>query len=769
GGAAANFRNVMKLAADSSGNIYAATKDYIFEYGPQTYSTSGGLFKSTNGGTSWSGINDPNFPTNYFNPCDVIPITSSTILFAVNANSSTLGGIYRTTNGGTTWGLVTTGLPTTNYGRIAMTQDPTTANTVYAAFESNDLSTGGDAGLKGIFKSTDAGASWTQLTSPPHIASTGNLSYLSGGGWYDNVISVNPNNSSIIYVGGVDMMKSTDGGISWKQATYWDIFYGDTVVHADHHAIVFDKNAANTLYAGNDGGIYKSTNNGTSWTSMNNGLEITQFYSGAVYKNGSTYHGGTQDNGHLKYGGTGTSWTTVKGGDGGYSAQDQTNSSIMYEEYVYLAMRKSTDGGSTWNNCVSGLTDANNSSLCLFIAPFAMNRENSNVLIAGSDKVWVTSNSTGTWTKSSNTLSTNNNVSAVTILNSTVNYLGFAGTTDGKVFKCDSLDPAPGTDNWRDITPAGNNTGWVRRIVVDSTNKKNIYATYGGYDTSGTLQSRHVWHSTNQGTSWTDISGNLPNVPVHTLVIDPNSSSTLYVGTETGVYTTTDNGITWTTLNSGMPSYVPVDELVMQNDTRSLFAFTHGRGVWKLDNVLPVELTEFFALSKTSSVELQWTTATENNNYGFEVEKSYSPNQWEKIGFIDGAGTSNSQHHYTFTDQSPSGGINTYRLKQIDHDGKFKYSPIAEATVPMKFSLSQNFPNPFNPATAIKFSVPSASHVSLKIFNSAGQEVADVVSQDIAAGTYTARWDATGFASGVYFYRLQTGNLVETKKLMLLK
>ena len=134
------------------------------------------------------------------------------------------------------------------------------------------------------------------------------------------------------------MMKSTDGGSNWSQTTAWHSYYslGGTlpVVHADHHAITFVPSVPNLLYDGNDGGIYRSTDGGTSWTSLNNGLEITQFYSGAVYPTGNYFSGGTQDNGHLKFSSSST-WSSVYGGDGGYTAQDQSNSSTYYEEYVY--------------------------------------------------------------------------------------------------------------------------------------------------------------------------------------------------------------------------------------------------------------------------------------------------------------------------------------------------------------------------------------------------------------------------------------------------
>ncbi len=394
-----SFKNVLKLAFDPGSNLYAVTKAINYKDGAGSYRTNGGLFRSTDGGSSWVQISSTSV-TNYYNGCDVVPLSPSIILFATQG-----GGIFKTTDGGTNWNQITTGLPSTNYKRIVLAQDPEITNTLYAVFQSTDNTSGGDAGLKGIYKSTDAGDTWSTLTKPNNIPSTGNLSYLGTQGWYDNTIAVDPKKSNNIYVGGVDMMKSTDGGNSWFQLTYWTTGYGRPFVHADHHAIAFDTTQTDVLYDGNDGGIYRTTNGGSSWTALNNNLSITQFYGGASFPTGNTFLGGTQDNGHLSYNGSGGNWSAVYGGDGGYAAIDQSASSTIYEEYVYLQLHKSINGGTTWNNAYTGLSDANSSSLCLFIAPFSMDPENSSVLIAGSDKVWITTNKASNWAQSSSTLS----------------------------------------------------------------------------------------------------------------------------------------------------------------------------------------------------------------------------------------------------------------------------------------------------------------------------------------------------------------------------
>jgi len=771
------FKNVLALDIDSSGNIYAATKAIDYNGGIGSYYTYGGIYKSTDNGNSWNKISPTAFSTDYFNPSGVVAFSSSTTIFASGPNGTTLGGIYRTTDDGSTWNAVTSGLPSTGYNTIVLTKD--NSGNAYAVYQSTDNSTSGAGGLKGIFKSTNSGASWSQLTSPQKIKSAGNISYLGTQGWYGSAIAVDPFNHNNIYVGGIDMMKSANGGSSWNQISYWDPYYGTPVAHADHHIIAFDPNNSGVLYSGNDGGIYKSSDGGSSWTALNNNLSITQFYSGAVYNTGTTYSGGTQDNGHLKFS-SGTTWNMVETGDGGYTAQSQSDSLTFYEEYTYLQMSKTSNGGGIWANCTSGLSDAGIDTANLFIAPFAINPENSNVLIAGSNKVWITGNGAASWVKSSNTFSQGDLVSAVTVVNSSANFLGFAGLTNGHIFKCTSLSTS-GLSSWTDITPPNQNGAWVRRIVVDLNNKNHIYACYSGFNGNATaaVPGEHIWYSSDQGSTWTDISASLPDVPVHTLVIDPINNQTLYVGTETGIFNSTDNGSTWNQYNTGMPPYVAVDELVLQSGTSTLFAFTHGRSVWINNTPLPVELVSFAGYSIQSAVELDWNTATEINNYGFEVQRAVNNSsdinslKFETVKFIPGAGTSTQMHQYTFVDNNINNLKYAYRLKQIDIDGQTQFSKIifVDATSAIsKYDLSQNYPNPFNPTTNIKYSVPvNNKRVLLKIYDIKGSEVSTLVNKIEPSGNYEVQFNAGKLASGVYFYRLSTGNFTLTKKMLLLK
>lgn len=194
---------------------------------------------------------------------------------------------------------------------------------------------------------------------------------------------------------------------------------------------------------------------------------------------------------------------------------------------------------------------------------------------------------------------------------------------------------------------------------------------------------------------------------------------------------------------------------------------------------LPVELTSFTAASRGSGVELRWSTATEVNNHGFEVERRAIDNgqlktdNWSKVGFVEGNGTSNAPNDYSFSDKNISTGKYSYRLKQIDRDGKFEYSTEVEVSVaaaPAKFELAQNYPNPFNPSTTISFTLQQTGLTTLKIFNAVGQVVATLVNDVLEAGTYHQKvFDARNLASGVYFARLVSGNQTQMKKILLMK
>jgi hypothetical protein len=208
-----------------------------------------------------------------------------------------------------------------------------------------------------------------------------------------------------------------------------------------------------------------------------------------------------------------------------------------------------------------------------------------------------------------------------------------------------------------------------------------------------------------------------------------------------------------------------------------MFAGTDYNGVWRrIRPGVPVELASFTAEVKNNSVSLNWMTATETNNFGFDIErrnpvKNNRQSNWERIGFVEGNGTTTEESNYTYIDKEINPGSYEYRLKQIDYDGSFEYSEVVnvEISSPKEFSLSQNYPNPFNPATTIKFSIPAAGKVTLNVFNVLGEKVVSLVDEVKDSGSYEINFDASKLPSGTYLYQLRSGNFIETKKMVLLK
>jgi hypothetical protein len=194
------------------------------------------------------------------------------------------------------------------------------------------------------------------------------------------------------------------------------------------------------------------------------------------------------------------------------------------------------------------------------------------------------------------------------------------------------------------------------------------------------------------------------------------------------------------------------------------------------DQPLPVELTSFVSIINGNNVTLNWSTATETNNSGFEIEKSAIGGTWSKIGAVSGNGTTSTPHSYSYTDRAVATGNYNYRLKQTDFNGNFEYHNLGNEVsigVPEKFALSQNYPNPFNPTTKIDYDLPTDGNVSIRLFDMSGKEVASLVNEVKTAGYHTVNFNASNLSSGVYFYRISVdangNNFTATKKLMLVK
>lgn len=269
--------------------------------------------------------------------------------------------------------------------------------------------------------------------------------------------------------------------------------------------------------------------------------------------------------------------------------------------------------------------------------------------------------------------------------------------------------------------------------------------------------------STNNGSTWVSLTGQYTNPGTGTF---QPTGEPLYDGTQS----------TW------VHESIDISAYINQQVTIRFYFRSDGSQVldgWYVDNIkvsvyngiIPVELVSFSGSIINNSVNLNWITATELNNSGFDVEKSIDNNNWIKLAFVNGNGTSSEVHSYSFTDQNPFTGTAYYRLKQIDFDGTTEYSNIIEVTygAVTDFALEQNYPNPFNPATKIKYAIKEKGNVELKVFDMLGSEITTLVNEEQPAGNYEVMFDASNLSSGVYLYSIKSGSFVQTRKMLLMK
>ncbi|HMS63880.1 MAG TPA: T9SS type A sorting domain-containing protein [Ignavibacteria bacterium] len=220
----------------------------------------------------------------------------------------------------------------------------------------------------------------------------------------------------------------------------------------------------------------------------------------------------------------------------------------------------------------------------------------------------------------------------------------------------------------------------------------------------------------------------------------------------------------------------------VQNSATEVYAFGDSgivnisdSGNYIIDSTdvpLPVELTGFASSISRNNVNLYWSTSSESNNSGFEIERNEGNLQWVKVGFVRGNGTTSASNNYSFEDKNLSSGLYNYRLKQVDYNGNFEYFNLNNEInigAPDKFSLKQNYPNPFNPTTRIDFDIPVNEFTSLKLYDNNGREVKSLINEFKTAGYYSVELNASSLASGAYYYILNSGNFHSTKKLILLK
>lgn len=551
--------------------IYVATSD-PFGYGVPfwggTYSV--GVRKSTDGGDTW-------MPTGFHWTVGQNRTIRRLVIHPSDGNillAATSDGLYRTANGGATWKRILT-----ESAYDAQFQ-PNDGNIAYVTTNQ-------------VLKSTDAGAMFTPLSAscpgvrysiqiapskpstlytlcseatPSVVTATVERSDNSGATWstvapsgvtlygyYDTVLAVSPVNEKDLVVAGFDMMRSTNGGITWKPVP--------VAMHSDNHVVKFFPGSDSVLLVGNDGGLFRSATSGATWSSLNKGLSITQFYSlGTSRSNSNIMVLGAQDNGNMKS--TTGVFTNITDADGMKGFVDWSNPAVIYVSIQFGAFYRSTNGGASF-------TEISTPSEGDWVSPWLQDPVKASTIYAATDKVYKSPNRGTTWNAISGSLAGIDKFKVLKVAPNNTNFI-YAGN-GVKLYRTND-----GGLTWADVTaglPVA--TNYLTDLAVHDSNPKVAYVTFSGY-----VAGQKIYKTDDAGNSWTNISGSLPNLPADAVIHEKRDDNPLYVGTDDGVYYRNDNLPDWIPFKQGLPNVI-VDQLEIHYGTKVIRAATYGRGAWQ--------------------------------------------------------------------------------------------------------------------------------------------------------------------------------------------
>ncbi len=751
---------------------------------------SGYIFISTDLGETWQSTS-PTYSDwfSYWSEIAISPFNSNLVFIGANDLSEHL---LKSTDGGYTWqSFVVNGI-----GRLWFIKfHPTDSNKVYIG------------GENGVFYSSNAGSSWQQITqglpSSPYTSFEGMAFKPSNP---DTVFLVCANSSSSNKV-----FMSKDGGITWSNISgnfpsyeyFWtidiptwndnEIFIGGLsatykvsipnfqVVNIFQNGSVeklrttnnkvFLSTRYNGLYRSDDYGITFQESNGNvsladiravKFNPQNSSIAVAAGWTGGIFR--------TVDGSNT--------WSLVWSGGHWNSVDVCKSNPNVYYVCGAEGFLKSTDGGLSWNYLYSGAEQ--------FIRIKCNPVDPNHVICLSHYGANYTAIQTYDGGKNWSPISDIPGTSAAYLWHDIV----FNPVDTANIFICDDNGIYRSTNSGKSWNFLTQTSVEDMHSFIDDNNDVKIYGTNGNwYNTIGSS----VLSFSSNGNFSLDTLFSFPNAIANNLTLDfcrinPNNGKQVYLlFNSTSLYYTpsflysSDGGKNWVDQSNGLRNGGYFDFDIDFSSGNRLLANV-DRSIYKwIDTtigVIPVELISFTANQKNSTIELNWSTATETNNKGFEIQKSVmqlssgSQNkEWKTIGFINGKGTTTEIRNYLFVDKDIIDGKYFYRLKQIDFDGSYKYSKVIEVNIiqPTEFVLNQNYPNPFNPTTIINYSIPKASFISIKVYDVLGREIETLVNDEKPSGNYKIEFNGSKLTSGIYFYRMQAGDFVETKKLTVLK
>lgn len=503
--------------------------------------SSQGLFVTEDGGETWDQ------PLSIFLRDVAIHPGNSDIVYAAGTR------FYKSEDGGESFDQINSGLPSSGQvNRLEMAVTAANDQLVYILAGDSD-----DSGFQGFYRSTDEGDSFELMSNSPNILGYSQTGDSQGGqSWYDLAIAASPTDEDRVFVGGINVWETTNGGSSWNIKSHWYYPPNIAYTHADIHSLDF---FGNTLYCGSDGGVFRSNDNGNAWEDISEGLQISQFYRISVsVSDPDKILAGAQDNGTNLFSSE-NGYEHILGGDGNGAAIDYTNDDVMYASYPGGAYQRSTNGGLSFQDYTNGINETG-----AWVTPFEIHPTNPNILFAGYENVWK--NEDGEWSVISN-LNAGTTLRAMRVAPSNPDVI--MASTFQLLYRTEN-----GGETWDEIGNGLPNL-FITSIEIDPQDSDRIWVGFSGYN-----EGQKVFYSDNGGDNWENISGNLPNIPVNCLHYLQGSNDAIYAGTDAGVFYIDNDLENWSPYNEGLPNVI-VNQLVFHYPTQQIFLASYGRGVWK--------------------------------------------------------------------------------------------------------------------------------------------------------------------------------------------
>ena len=555
-------RGVHMVKLDGAGHVWAATTE--------------GLLVSRDGGATWTTSLDVVMASDVA----FVPGQPGVIVAACGNQQSAGYGLYRSTDGGGSWTPISSpAIPDVFIGKTLLETTPLAPGTVYASIGDGIESNGGTETY--LIRSADGGATWETVNR---------LDYARYQGWFSHFVALSPHTPNFLYTAGIETWKSNNGGFSLVQSSLYDDGLpmnppiggpeGDAqYVHPDIHHFAWHPADPDIFYLATDGGIFRTSDRGTTWEGLNGGLQTAQFYNGTAHAptDSSLALGGLQDNNTVRYRGTGR-WRRGLGGDGAWAAITPGNPSRSYNSAQYLNLWRSDDG------FLSSFSPAQppwpGSVETAFIAPYVIPPTAPNTIYAGRSVIYKSEDAGDSWYSPDNGAPLDGNPPLSMAVSPTDAGVVYVGTAPFLRMPVDS--PAPpgvfvtrnGGFSWQNIT-AGLPDRFPTDLAVHPTDPGTAYVTLGGWGTP------HLYKTTDFGATWTSAAAGLPDVPGMAVTVSPFDAQQVFYGDDVGVWVSDDGAASWRPFVDGLPEAVHVLDLAVSEQNRALRVATHGNGMYQ--------------------------------------------------------------------------------------------------------------------------------------------------------------------------------------------